>query len=395
MKLSQQRNITWYFSFVPAAVITAFCLLFSAFSIHAADTNGISYNPENCLKPPFIALDYLTASPTANGNRLTWATIVEFGNSGFNLYRQEKNAAGELVNKIQVNQDLIPAQPEAKWGATYTFEDTTVAVGKTYYYTIEDIDSNGDNTLQEDFITEAKPNETHPVACLLYGIQEQPFNNSILFSYNLNDNTVKQIGELCKGCDIEAMAIHPVTNEIYVGSGDHAFGHPKGHLYRLDPTTGNLHSIGNTGFKDLSGLSFDNHGTLWAWVKDQGLVTLDTNTAQSQLQLSSTAKLKDLTWDTTSQVLYGLIGKQLWSYAPANGKVTTVCSGLSPKTDAVKVLPSSVLPEGLVLLGLYNNKKLELQAYEIATCKPRKEFNFAIGYDDVEGLAMPMGACGQ
>jgi len=36
-------------------------------------------------------------------------------------------------------------------------------------------------------------------------------------------------------CDIEAMAIHPFTDEIYLGSGDDAFGHSKGHLYKLDP----------------------------------------------------------------------------------------------------------------------------------------------------------------
>jgi len=336
----------------------------------------------NYLRPP-------------SSNRLTWATIIEFGNSGFNVYRQEKNAAGELVNKIQVNPGLISAQPEAKWGATYTFEDSTAMLGNTYHYSVEDVDSNGEKTLQEDFIAEAKPNEPLPAACLLCGVQDQALNDSIFFVRNSVDQTVKQVGETCKGCDIEAMAIHPFTNEIYLGSGDDAFGHPKGHLYKLDPNTGELRAIGSTGFEDISGLAFDDHGKLWVWAKGQGLATLETDTGTGKLELPSTVELADLTWDATYQVLYGVIGKELWSYAPANGKVNKVCGGLPPKTEAVKVLPSSILPEGLVLLGSHHNKKLELQAYEIATCTPRKEFNFAIGYDDVEGLAMPLAACGR
>ncbi len=404
MNYYQSRNLTVCCRFIhlwcrPSAIsITACCLLLSQLLMagaYAEDISSISYNPENCLKPPFIALDYHTASPTNIGNHLTWATLLEFGNSGFNVYRQEKNAAGEWVNKVQVNPDLIPAQLEARWGATYTFDDTSAVPGNTYYYSLEDVDDNGEKTWHEDFIAEAKPNEPRPAACLLYGVQDQALNDSIFFVRNSFDSTVKQLGQTCKGCDIEALAIHPVTSEIYLGSGDDAFGHPKGHLYKLDPNTGELRSVGNTEFADISGLAFDNQGILWAWAKGQGLATLDIDTGQGKLELPSAVELADLTWDAASQVLYGVIGKELWSYAPANGKVAKVCGGLPPKTEAVKTLPPNILPDGLVLLGSHHSKKLELQAYDIATCTLRKEFNLSIGYDDVEGLAMPVGACGQ
>ncbi len=232
-----------------------------------------------------------------------------------------------------------------------------------------------------------------PASCQVYGVQDKGLNDSIPFVYNPVDQTVKQIGETCQGCDLEAMAIHPVTDEIYLGSGDNAVGHPNGHLYKLDANTGGLRSLGVTGFEDISGLTFDDDGVLWGWAKGQGLVILDTETGQGNLELPSSRKLADLSWDSNYQVLYGVVGKELWSYDPTNGDANELCDNLPRKTEAIKALPASVLPAGLVWVGSHNNRKTELQAFEIATCQPQKDLNLSIGYDDVEGLAMPTAAC--
>jgi len=232
-----------------------------------------------------------------------------------------------------------------------------------------------------------------PASCQVYGVQDKGLNNSISFIYNPLNQTVEQIGETCQGCDLEAMAIHPLTNEIYLGSGDNAIGHPNGHLYKLDANTGALRSVGVTGFEDISGLSFDDNGTLWGWAKGQGLVILDTEIGQGHLEFPSSLKLADLSWDSNYQILYGVVGKELWSYNPNNGATKELCDNLPRKTEAVKALPISVSPAGLVWIGSHNNKQTELQAYEIATCQPQKALNLFIGYDDVEGLAMPTAAC--
>jgi len=232
-----------------------------------------------------------------------------------------------------------------------------------------------------------------PASCQVYGVQDKGPNDSISFVYNPVDQTVTQIGETCQGCDLEAMAIHPVTDEIYLGSGDNAVSHPNGHLYKLDANTGGLRSVGITGFEDISGLTFDDDGMLWGWAKGQGLVILDTDTGQGNLELPSPRKLADLSWDSNYQILYGVIGKELWSYDPNNGAAKELCDNLPRKTEAVKALPINVSPAGLVWIGSHNNKQTELQAYEIATCQPQKELNLSIGYDDVEGLAIPTAAC--
>lgn len=232
-----------------------------------------------------------------------------------------------------------------------------------------------------------------PATCQVYGVQDEGARDSISFIYNPVDQTVKQIGEVCWGCDLEAMAINPITNEIYLGSGDNAVGHPNGHLYKLDATTGELRSVGVTGFEDLSGLTFDDSAILWGWAKGQGLVTLDTNTGQGHLELPSSIELADLSWDSNYQILYGVVGKELWSYDPNNRDAKELCDNLPRKTEAVKALPANVLPAGLVWIGSHNNQKTELQVYEIATCEPHKDLNLSIGYGDIEGLAMPTAAC--
>jgi outer membrane murein-binding lipoprotein Lpp len=232
-----------------------------------------------------------------------------------------------------------------------------------------------------------------PAMCQVYGVQDQGPNDSIAFFYNPVEQTVTQIGDTCQGCDLEAMAIHPITNVIYLGSGDNAVGHPNGHLYKFDANSGALRSVGITGFEDISGLTFDDNGVLWGWAKGQGLVILDIDTGRAQIQFASSIELADLSWDSNYQLLYGVVGKELWSYDPNNGNANQLCGNLPRKTEAVKALPSSVLPAGLVWIGSHNNQQTELQVYEIATCQPQKDLNLFVGYDDVEGLAMPTAAC--
>ena len=361
------------------------------FSILSLNSNAEEVDLQNCIKPPITVLDYVTVAPQADNNVLTWASIVEYDNVGFNIHRATQlDENGQLINPTQVNSELIPAQENVDLlsdGAVYHFTDQTIDPNVTYYYIIENVDTFDIPTLQTEFIVEATRDKPQPAANHIYGVHDEALNDAIFFTYNVQESSTRQLGEICKGCDIEAMAIDPTTGNIYVGSGNNAFGHPKGYLYQLSPDSGELFPIGPSLFNDLSGLAFDNTGTLWAWAKSQGLATLDVNTGQGTLVLPTDVALADISWDNSYHVLYGVIGRQLWQYTPADGQVAKVCGGLPHKTEAIITLPPSILPEGLVLLGSHKNRKLELQAYEVATCKRRKEFNLTVGYDDVEGLA--------
>jgi hypothetical protein len=350
--------------------------------------------PADCPTPPIVVLDYVTASASTGHIRLEWATLAEAKNTGFNLWRAKKNEAGEFLNQTKINDSLIPAKEEAGWGASYSFEDSGAIPSVTYYYTIEDIDTEGKNTRHTDMMAKVKPLESlAPAACFLYGVQDRGLNDSLFFAINPKTYQVTQLGQLCKGCDIEAMDVHPETGILYVASGNDTFGHPKGYLYKLDANTGELVSIGPTGFQEISGLAFDSDGVLWAWAKDAGLIQLDTQTGQGHLVLGSGAKLADLTWNLASTVLYGSVGTELWSYDPATNTVTKRCDNLPNKTEALEVLPTSILSKGLLLLGSHKNQALRLHAFEMASCKRVANKDIAMPYDDPEGLAMPLAAC--
>jgi len=362
-------------------------LMFLSVSLFAEDVNL-----QNCLKPPILAIDYVTVAPKEESNALTWATIVEYDNTGFNVYRAEKDEAGKLINKTKLNAELIPAQENVDLfsdGAVYSFTDHDIDPTLTYYYMVEDVDKFGIHTLQEEaeFIVEAKPNKPPKPAtsCKLYGVHDEALNDAVFFVYELDTNTISQIGVKCKGCDIESIDIS-ATGEIFVASGDNTFGHPKGHLYRLTPA-GELISVGNTGFNDISGLSFKN-GVLYAFAKGVGLVTLDTQTGKGTLIQKLDVKLADLSWDLQGKVLYGVVGQVLWRYNPTTQMATQLCTNLPRKTEALEVLPETVLPKGLVLLGSHKGKTLDLYAFNINTCKTEVNRNIAVPYDDPEGLAM-------
>ncbi len=350
--------------------------------------------PANCETPPFVLLDYSTASVSGGNVRLEWGTLVEVKNTGFNLWRAMKNEVGELINLTQLNESLIPTKGNTQESASYSFEDNSAAPSVSHYYMIEDIDTNGERGRHEEIRVEIKPLSISPAAChLLYGVQDQGLNDSIFFTINPDTGDIKPLGDKCKGCDIEAMDIHPETQIIYVASGNDSFGHPKGHLYKLDGQTGEVISVGSTRFKEIGGLAFDLEGVLWAWAKDAGLIQLDTDTGEGTLVFDSGAKLADLTWNLSSEVLYGSVGKELWRYDPADNLASQVCDNLPLKTEALEVLPTSILPEDFLLLGSHKNQAMRLHAFDVNRCQIVANKDIAMPYDDPEGLAMPLAAC--
>ena len=71
---------------------------------------------------------------------VTWDTVSEISNLGFNLYRSESpDQVGELITA-----QMIPSQsPGSMQGFTYSFVDSNVTPGVTYWYTLEDLDMSG------------------------------------------------------------------------------------------------------------------------------------------------------------------------------------------------------------------------------------------------------------
>jgi len=79
-----------------------------------------------------------TGTYKVNQTDLTWSTVSENNVGGFHILRSE-NSAGPFFRI----SGLIPAVGNPFLGGIYTYTDTTVQFGKTYYYKLEVVNSEG------------------------------------------------------------------------------------------------------------------------------------------------------------------------------------------------------------------------------------------------------------
>jgi hypothetical protein len=86
------------------------------------------------------ALVFMVITATGGATvTVEWSTASELNTAGFNLYRGETKD-GPFT---RINTDLIPASPDPLIGGSYTFTDTAVIGGRTYYYQLEDVETSG------------------------------------------------------------------------------------------------------------------------------------------------------------------------------------------------------------------------------------------------------------
>lgn len=72
---------------------------------------------------------------------VSWETISEVNNMGFNLYRAASPSG------VRQMLGFFPAvYPGSPMGASYSYLDTDVAIGQTYFYWLQDIDDTGVST---------------------------------------------------------------------------------------------------------------------------------------------------------------------------------------------------------------------------------------------------------
>ncbi len=82
---------------------------------------------------------------------ITWETATEQGTAGFTLYRSQAED-GEFT---LVNEDgMIASRGGPVEGAAYTYVDENVAAGETYYYVLEEIETDGSRRQYKDDVFE-------------------------------------------------------------------------------------------------------------------------------------------------------------------------------------------------------------------------------------------------
>jgi hypothetical protein len=85
---------------------------------------------------------------------LEWQSAIELDNAGFHIWRAtgEGWKNGDYSTVIRLTDRLIPAQGNS---IPYSYIDSNVETGLTYYYGLEDIDLSGHSTFHWDYIDSA------------------------------------------------------------------------------------------------------------------------------------------------------------------------------------------------------------------------------------------------
>ena len=106
--------------------------------------------------PLLVTLANFTATPFQNDIHIHWKTASEVDNAGFHLWRAtgEGWKQGDYEQAIRITDPLIPSKGTKVGGYPYSYIDSNVESGITYYYGLEDIDFNGQSTVHRDFIDE-------------------------------------------------------------------------------------------------------------------------------------------------------------------------------------------------------------------------------------------------
>ena len=92
--------------------------------------------------PTAIELVRFEAIPASLSIVLEWETASEIDSEGFHLWRR---ASAEGTYE-PITADMITAEGGPLWGASYTYEDFDVEMGRTYWYKLEDVDIYGQST---------------------------------------------------------------------------------------------------------------------------------------------------------------------------------------------------------------------------------------------------------
>lgn len=113
-------------------------------NIDLASGDDVTCTFRNTYDPLAVTLAGFDAQAQAGHVLVTWETVSELDNAGFNLYRtgtpQAPTAADLLAS--------VPSQgPGSAQGSAYSYPDYAVTAGEAYWYWLEDVDFNGVTTM--------------------------------------------------------------------------------------------------------------------------------------------------------------------------------------------------------------------------------------------------------
>ncbi|MCB0188660.1 MAG: hypothetical protein KDE31_30530, partial [Caldilineaceae bacterium] len=92
------------------------------------------------VPPTALTLRYFTAIARGEVIQLSWETSFELQVQAFQLWRSDTGNRGDAE---QITASVIPSHGTAGSGATYSFDDRTATLGKSYTYWLVAINGDG------------------------------------------------------------------------------------------------------------------------------------------------------------------------------------------------------------------------------------------------------------
>lgn len=238
--------------------------------------------------------------------------------------------------------------------------------------------------------------------CPIYALQDNGLNNTQFFTVEIDPVTQEtlttNLGPEYPGLDVEGLAIHPTTGELFATSGDDpALAEDIGVLYKVNKTTGELTRIGKAYDGEISALAFSKDGAhLWGWVDRQGFIEIDPETgAGSMLVPVPELMIEDITTSIDAEghnILYGVAGNQLYAY-DVDAEVPEIinCDSLPSEAEAVEMLA-----DGSLLYALHSSGDTQIHQFDLdEQCKIINTATIPTQYYDIEGLAVPSSCAGE
>jgi hypothetical protein len=247
-----------------------------------------------------------------------------------------------------------------------------------------------------------------------YALQDSKLNDTQFFTVDPRTMTVADLGPLYEGHDIEGLDMHPETLKLYATSGDDTGcidpnadlsscdKHPPGHLYMVNPDTGELTSVSTLNvigssepIGEVSGISFNpKTGELWAWADSKGLYKINITNGDTTLVIPETMAIEALTWDNEGEVLYASADSVLWAASDWNDdgrpqSVQEICSGLPGQVEALDMADNNVL-----LFALHNGNDLNIYGGRIDgfACPELERIKIdTLKYYDIEAITWRIG----
>ncbi len=165
----------------------------SGWQLGAATPGAINFNQTSGDLSLPVTLSSFTAIAGDGRVTLTWVTESEIDNLGFALYRStEKDGEYSLISSYESNPAL-QGQYNSTERHVYSFTDSLVVNGMTYWYKLADVDANGYYTHHGPVHATPHANgneiittgENYPKRFNLYPNYPNPFNPSTTLKFDI------------------------------------------------------------------------------------------------------------------------------------------------------------------------------------------------------------------